>query len=260
MILTTSFANSVLFRSVDAQSLSKMIVLLEKYFPRGTAKSVPANRNLSISYNEEGSMLTHTHERHFQYVLESLTLWRNIMQEMFHLWGLVEEDFLDMDRGTYRYVDTGQGYNRMQSAPRVGSAMFRILGKTKRELGGIWIGSSVVHLGDRDVPNALVFLDKYTQVPRIINPILLTIEGIDDLMTRAGMKEFVESAYGSAEDVKMMILRDFFRHGFDGSGDDGGSCIDGRLTSAWNWCSKLSQKKYYPAFQLTGFTSFDGTF
>jgi hypothetical protein len=37
------------------------------------------------------------------------------------------------------------------------------------------------------------------------------------------------------------------------------SCIDGRLTSAWNWCSQLQSKPFYPIFKLAGFTSFDGT-
>jgi len=39
---------------------------------------------------------------------------------------------------------------------------------------------------------------------------------------------------------------------------DAGSCIDGRLTSAWNWCSSLEKKRYFPVFLLTGFVGFDG--
>lgn len=39
---------------------------------------------------------------------------------------------------------------------------------------------------------------------------------------------------------------------------DAGSCIDGRLTSAWNWCSKIEKKSFYNLFKVAGFAGFDG--
>eukprot|EP01013_Petalomonas_cantuscygni_P044614 TRINITY_DN923_c0_g1_i2.p1 TRINITY_DN923_c0_g1~~TRINITY_DN923_c0_g1_i2.p1 ORF type:complete len:256 (+),score=82.65 TRINITY_DN923_c0_g1_i2:155-922(+) len=250
-----SLDDALCFRREATAALTHLISLLHKYFPK--RGPVAKDSSLGITSGVEGSMLTHSHEIQFQYVLESLTLWRNIQREMFSLWRRTEEDMLDVDPHPYRFTDTGQGFNRVHSAPRVGNAMYRILARTKSELG-MWVGSSVIHLGDVDVPNALVFIDKYTQVPRIVNPLLIAIDGIDDLCSRPGIGAFVEKTFGGSEAVKRLILRDFFRHAFDGSGDDGGACIDGRLTSAWNWCSKLAEKRYFPIFQLTGFTSFDG--
>jgi len=106
-----------------------------------------------------------------------------------------------------------------------------------------------------------MFIDKYNQVTRIVNPVVLTIDQIDDIVRDPGLKLYVDSSFGGKEKLKMHILSDFFRHAFDGSGADNffdaGSCIDGRLTSAWNWCEKLPKKDYYSIFKLCGFAGFD---
>lgn len=140
----------------------------------------------------------------------------------------------------YKLTDTGQGFHRLQPAPRIYAAMVgwglalrrdvktstlthrpksvlriatqrAILHKTQQELG-MWIGSSVIHLGDTNVPNAVVFIgamlvllrrfllprlyqysphprlsfnqnspDKYTQVARILGPIVQTLKHIPKL-------------------------------------------------------------------------------
>ena len=59
-----------------------------------------------------------------------------------------------------------QGLNRVQQAPSVSRAMHSVLHRCQQRLGS-WVGSSVVHLGDHNVPNALMFIDKYTQVPAL---------------------------------------------------------------------------------------------
>jgi len=173
-----------------------------------------------------------------------------------------EEDLLNPDFPP-DYKNTGQGYHRVQAAPRVLRAMHAILAKVQNT--NEWVGSSTVHLGDHNVPNALMFIDKYTQVPRILVPIISALENISKLYRQSTTtKQYIDKSFGGDQNLKKLILSDFFRFGFDGSGADNfidaGSCIDGRLTSAWNWCSQLETKPFYPVFLLSGFTSFDGDF
>ena len=100
---------------------------------------------------------------------------------------------------------------------------------------------------------------------RFLQPITTVLEKIEGLHQRDdGMRDYIDNNFGGVESAKKTILSDFFCYAFDGSGADNffdaGSCIDGRLTSAWNWCSKLEKKSYFPLFLLTGFMGFDGQF
>lgn len=76
--------------------------------------------------------------------------------DMFHLWSLAEQDLLS-ETVQYRLRDTGQGLNRVQAAPKTSRMMHAILHRAQKSVGS-WVGSSVVHMGDHNVPNALMFI------------------------------------------------------------------------------------------------------
>ena len=253
--IISSISDSNSFVQSNRTPIDMMIHYLETYFdPKDESKG-----SLEIRSGAGGSCLSHSHSTQYKFVMQSLLLWREIQHEMYKLWVMTDKDLLN-ESNRYRLYNTGQGLQRVQAAPCVGRTMSSILGKVQSQMGG-WVGLSVVHLGDRDVPNALVFIDKYTQVPWILSPIVQTIQNIGDLSAKDNnVKELIETQYGGVEVARKVILRDFFRHGFDGSGDDGGSCIDGRLTSAWNWCSLLEKKEFYNLFMVCGFEGFNGSY
>merc|ERR1712137_1200721 len=217
----------------------RLIAYLKEHFDPSDPKS--PEFALAIEEGVDGARLSHSHQRQYAFVLQSLTLWREVLDNMFQLWHLAEEDLLDEER-SYTLTDTGQGMQRVQVSQRSVAAMEKVLAKVQRKVGG-WIGSSVVHLGDHNVPNALMFIDKYIQVPRFLGPLVLTLDKIAPLAENSdGMRDYI-NAFGGVKILTKLILVDFFRHAFDGSGADNfvdaGSCIDGRLTSAWNWCSTI---------------------
>ncbi|KAH3759212.1 UPF0652 protein [Pelomyxa schiedti] len=245
------------FLRCNRDPIDKTIEYLKEMF--GNRQSDPLY-SLAIYGGQDGSRLSHSHDKQYLYVLQSLTLWREIQHNMFKLWIMAEEDMLKPGNA-YELKDTGQGLNRVQSSPQIYRAMHTILHTTQQRVGS-WVGSSVIHLGDHNVPNALNFIDKYTQVPRILNPIIITLSRLDQLTGSKLVARYFQQTFGSNQELTRKILSDFFKHAFDGSGADNfydaGSCIDGRLTSAWNWCNHLDQKEFYAVFLLSGFTGFDG--
>ena len=211
------------------------------------------------SRDSSGPTLSHSHSTQYTFVWQSLTLWREVQKNMHRLWVCADSDLLSIST-SYQLLNTGQGLNRVQQCPKVGKVMRFLLNKTQKAAGQPWVGLSVIHLGDRDVPNALVFIDKYTQIPRFLKPLADFCDNIPELCANEKCANYIEDQFESQKNLKLAVLSDYFKHGFDGSGDDGGSCIDGRLTSSWNWTSRIVKKNYYNAFMLSGFQGFDGDF
>eukprot|EP00816_Leptocylindrus_hargravesii_P007364 CAMPEP_0196805074 /NCGR_PEP_ID=MMETSP1362-20130617/4798_1 /TAXON_ID=163516 /ORGANISM="Leptocylindrus danicus, Strain CCMP1856" /LENGTH=637 /DNA_ID=CAMNT_0042177751 /DNA_START=86 /DNA_END=1999 /DNA_ORIENTATION=+ len=209
--------------------------------------------------DSSGPTLSHNHPTQYTFVRQSLKLWCKVQENMHRLWVCADDDLLSTTHG-YSLWNTGQGLNRVQTCPRVAKVMHTLLGETRTESSAAWVGLSVVHLGDRDVPNALIFIDKYTQIPRFLQPIVSFIDSIPKLCEDQHVADYIEDEFGGERRLKMYVLKDYFKHGFDGSGDDGGSCIDGRLTSSWNWTSQVAKKRYYNILMMSGFQGFDGDF
>ncbi|KAF9373536.1 hypothetical protein CPB97_000477 [Podila verticillata] len=243
------------FLRTNRDPCDKMLRYLTMFFQPTT---VEEGFSLAIQSGRQGARLTHNHETQYWYINQTLNLWREIAHEMFYLWMLSDQDMLDND---YRLRDTGQGLQRLQNCPAVSKAMHTILHKAQQK-AGYWVGSSVIHLGDSNVPNAFMFIDKYNQVARILNPIITTLEKIEEIAKDEGIHAYIRDTFGGVQHLRKTIVCDFFRMAFDGSGADNffsaGSCIDGRLTSAWNWCSQIEKKPFFPIFLLTGFVGFDG--
>jgi hypothetical protein len=249
------------FLNSNRVPIDKIIDFLTTHF---SPNRIEEGYSLSIASGEKGARLSHSHERQYYFALQSLTLWRDIIDDMFRLWQMAEDDLLS-ETVTYALQDTGQGMQRVQQCPRTYKAMQQILTKVQQTKVRNWVGSSVIHMGDHNVPNALSFIDKYTQVPRILGPIVACLENLEQMYENSeDITKLVDDGYGGLKKLRKDILHDFFRFAFDGSGADNfydaGSCIDGRLTSAWNWCSQLPSKPFYAIFKLTGFIGFDGEF
>lgn len=246
------------FTRANSGLCGEIIDSLKRYFVPDNGKNM--QRDLSIKFGQNGARLTHSHKKQYYYVLQSLTLWKEILKEMYHLWFFVDKDMLS-DVYPHRLVDTGQGLNRIQCAPNTLKNMTKILERTIK-LVGSWVGSSVIHMGDENVPNALMFIDKYSQVHRILAPIVNVIKYVQSDSWKNTPLEHYFDKLGGPEKICTTILSDFFCNAFDGSGGNSyfyaGSCIDGRLTSAWNWCSLIHKKPYFSVFLLSGFTGFDG--
>jgi len=88
----------------------------------------------------------------------------------------VTDSFMLSESFPYRMRDTGQDLNRVQAAPKTSHMIHTILNRAHKSLGGC-VGSTVIHIihmGDHNVLNGLMLIDKYSQIYRVLLPILNT--------------------------------------------------------------------------------------
>jgi hypothetical protein len=258
MLFSINDANAYL--TFNADPVERLINLLKSYFdPNSSQQSTGGD--LGIVVGKGGSRLTHKHAMQYKYVLQSLTLWTEMLRRMQKLWCLAESDMLNA-KNPYSLRDTGQGLNRVQKAPLLGSELRKIVQGVSASLSHEWVGSTFLHLGDDAVPNAFVWLTKVIKIPRMVSPIVGTIDAIDQ---RIVDEDYCNAVFGGPEAAKIALLNNYFKHAFDGSGDTSagfafsGSCIDGRTSSAFQYGQDLPQKrpKLWGLLKLAGHTSFD---
>ena len=101
-------------------------------------------------------------------------------------------------------------------------------------------------------------------VPAILNPVVAALEALPGACEAdPEFGAYVARKWGGVEPCATAILADFFKHAFDGSGADSwfdaGSCIDGRLTSAWSWTDQWQKKPYANVLRVCGVTGFSDT-
>ncbi|GFH12887.1 uncharacterized protein HaLaN_08662, partial [Haematococcus lacustris] len=299
--------------------IDRMITYFTTFFsPQGPRHP---DFSLAIQGGKGGARLTHNHERQYHYVLQSLTLWREVSTDMFKAREAVDHACFSWQSACHtsqsftwhpttnvtRASCVGKGW---PPVPPVASSCRQpclcawlnlpvvVPGRSRPAEGGQQLPphrhrpgpepcaacsmrqqSNAWHPGQMpgahwDLggllrgalgrPQCAQRPHVHGQVPRILNPVVLVLDELPKLYRDPEVKLYIDSAFGSVEHCQLTIMTDFCRHAFDGSGADNffdaGSCVDGRLTSAWNWCARLEKKPYFHVFRLCGFTSFDGDF
>ncbi|CAI5704833.1 unnamed protein product [Peronospora farinosa] len=89
-----------------------------------------------------------------------------------------------------------------------------------------------------------MFIDKYTQVGHILRPIVKAIDSIESMCGSPKIRGYVDTTFAE----RTIFSR--LDH----------ALMDDLRASAWNWCSNLHTKPFFPNFKITGFVGFDDKF